>query len=132
MAKILLIEDDMSLNMMLKDFLEYEGFEVAYAFDGMRGLTLFNQEKPDLVLTDLVMPDQDGMGFLLGIMDSAKHFPCKTIVMSGGGQLDSETYLEMARHLGVNDVFQKPFELADLLNSIHYHLADNDAKPPTV
>lgn len=118
MTKILLIDDDISFNEMLKQYLEYMGHEVVCAFDGKQGLSLFEQARPNLVITDIVMPDVDGMEFLFKTMDDITHFPCKVIAISGGGRIGGKEYLETAKALGVDDTFEKPFRMADLLKCI--------------
>jgi len=118
MARILVVDDDVSFNETLKQYLEYVGHEVICAFDGGQGLRLFEQETPDLVITDIVMPDVDGMEFLFKAMDDILHIPCKIIAISGGGRIGGKEYLATAKVLGADDILEKPFRRADLLKRI--------------
>lgn len=118
MGRILLVDDDVSFNEVLKQYLEYVGHEVVCAFDGKQGLSLLEQVKPDLVITDIVMPGVDGMEFIFKIMDSIMHFPCKIIAISGGGRIGGKEYLETAKALGVDYALEKPFGMADLQKRI--------------
>jgi len=123
MAKILVIDDDVSFNDSLKQYLEYVGHNVVCAFDGKQGLSLLVQVKPDLVITDIVMPSVDGLQFIMGVKDSITIFPCRIIAMSGGGRIGGANYLEMATALGVDDALEKPFGMAALEKSIETLLA---------
>ena len=118
MAKILVIDDDVPFNDALKQYLEYVGHNVVCAFDGKQGLSLLVQTKPDLVITDIVMPFVDGLEFLISLRDSIALFPCRIIAVSGGGRIGGANYLEMAAGLGVDDTFEKPFGMEDLQKSI--------------
>jgi len=118
MAKILVIDDDVSFNDSLKQYLEYVGHNVVCAFDGKQGLSLLVQVKPDLVITDIVMPSADGLEFIMGVRDSNTALPCRIIAMSGGGRIGGANYLEMATALGVDDALEKPFGMEALDKSI--------------
>lgn len=118
MSKILLVDDDVAYNEMLKDFLESHGHELICAFDGRQALTLFKQLQPELVITDLVMPEEDGVGFLMKLWQDDGSFPCKVIAMSGGGRVGGAEYLNITKNMGVDDLFEKPFKMAELQQSI--------------
>jgi len=118
MAKILVIDDDVSFNDSLKQYLEYVGHNVVCAFNGKQGLNLLVQVKPDLVITDIVMPSADGLEFIMGVRDSNTALPCRIIAMSGGGRIGGANYLEMATALGVDDALEKPFGMEALDKSI--------------
>jgi len=123
MAKILVIDDDVPFNESLKQYLEYVGHSVVCAFDGKQGLSLLVQVKPDLVITDIVMPSVDGLEFIMGVRDRITIFPCRVIAMSGGGRIGGANYLEMATALGVDDALEKPFGMEALEKSIETLLA---------
>ena len=115
MKKILLIDDDEDFHASLKQSLEYEGYQVASAFNGKEGLKQLELEVPDLIITDIIMPEVDGMEFLYGIMKGKGNFPCKIIAISGGGRIAGNEYLSHAKITGVDAVFAKPLDMDDLL-----------------
>jgi len=120
MSKILLIEDDQAFSESTREIMEGAGYDVISTRDGSRGEILLHQEKPDLVVTDLIMPNKDGLGFIISVSNDCGEFPCKIIAMSGGGKqgFGAQGFLNMAKQLGVNDILEKPFSMQDLLTSI--------------
>jgi YesN/AraC family two-component response regulator len=113
MASILIIDDDPQILVMLGQILEREGHEVVEASNGKEGLKLYRENPTDLVITDLIMPEKEGIET---IMEFRRDFPdVKIIAISGGGQIDAEQYLSMAQKLGVEKTFAKPVERAELL-----------------
>ena len=113
MASILIIDDDPQILVMLGQILEREGHEVVEASNGKEGLKLYRENPTDLVITDLIMPEKEGIET---IMELRRHFPdVKIIAISGGGQIDAEQYLSMAQKLGVEKTFAKPVVRAELL-----------------
>lgn len=122
MIKVLLVDDDMEYNNSLKQCLEYAGYQVVTAFDGKQGCDLFYEETPDVLLTDIIMPEQDGYELILklgSLSDTSEVvFPCKVIAMSGGGRITGENYLNNAEALGVDAVIKKPFSFGELDRTI--------------
>lgn len=114
MAHILLIEDDQSFRDTLTEWLELKGHVVDVACDGKQGLEKFHQKQPDILITDIIMPNVDGMEVLFGIIQKYKSFPCKVIAMSGGGRIQGDEYLDMISGLGVDATLKKPFKLSEL------------------
>ncbi len=116
MKNILVIEDNENMLNMLEDLLGRAGYQVVSAIDGVAGMKAFNKSRPDLVLTDIIMPDKEGLEV---IMDLVKHEPRpKIIAMSGGGMLDPKTYLSIAQKLGADEIIQKPFRPSELLTMV--------------
>ena len=116
--KILLVDDDRDFNDTVKEILADAGYDVVTAFDGEMAKRVFRSEQPDLVITDIIMPEEDGLGFMMSITGDDREFPCKIIAMSGGGRIKGFDYLETARVLGVDDTLEKPFGMNDLLECI--------------
>lgn len=117
MPRILLIEDDHQVRAMLKMRLERAGYEIVEATDGVAGTQMFRTTPVDLVITDILMPEKDG---LETIMDFWRDAPdVKIIAISGGSRsLDPETCLDCARAFGAVKTFQKPVDFDALLAAI--------------
>lgn len=113
MARILVVDDDDQFRRMLQRTLERAGYEVEPAADGREAVRLFEAHPPDLVLTDLVMPEQEGLETIMTLR--RKYKTPRIIAMSGGGRNQPEEYLEAARVLGVAATLEKPFATRDLL-----------------
>ncbi len=118
MKKILLIDDDEDFNDALKMSLELNDFQVISAYNGNQGWELQRQEKPDLVITDIVMPEMDGLGFLMKLRQAQPRPDFKVIVMSGGGRLLDASYLNHAKAFGADLILKKPFPFDEL----HKHI----------
>ena len=116
MVRILIIDDDPQILGMLGQILEREGHEVVEAPNGKVGLKLYRENPTDLIITDLIMPEKEGIET---IMELRWDFPdVKIIAISGGGRIEAEEYLFMAQKLGVQRTFAKPIERAELLKSV--------------
>lgn len=116
MIKILVIEDDSSFRNVLVQMLEKAGFEVSQAENGNQAIKYCETLKFDLVLTDIIMPDKEGLETiqeLLGISPDMK-----IIAMSGGGRFGPNSYLPLAAKLGARKTLQKPFMRDELLSAI--------------
>jgi CheY-like chemotaxis protein len=107
MARILLIDDDDPLRTMLALTLRHFGHTVTEARNGREGLDLFAQAGADLVITDIVMPEVEGIEVLRTLRTTRP--PAKIIAMSGGGRGNAADYLRIARQLGATQVLAKPF-----------------------
>jgi DNA-binding response OmpR family regulator len=122
MARILLIEDDVRLQRMLKRALVVLGHEVEQAFDGREGMQLCQASPPDLVLTDILMPNQDG---LETIRELRRAYPAvRIIAMSGGSRiLSGIDALPFAARFGASHVLYKPFSRKELAAALHEALS---------
>jgi CheY-like chemotaxis protein len=121
MAKLLVIDDNADLLPVLKLLLESAGHEVRTARDGAEGLVQFKLSRPDLVLTDIVMPEKDGVAVLLELR---KVTPRPKIIAMSGGTLRASQYLQMASKIGARRVLEKPFPNSVLLHAIDEVLAE--------
>jgi len=116
MALILIIDDEPQIRSMLKLMLERDGYEVAEAPDGIEGIKIYRQNPADLIITDLIMPNKDGIGT---IIDLKKEFPdVKIIAMSGGGLNKPQGYLKGAKKLGAACTLTKPIDRNEMLKAI--------------
>jgi CheY-like chemotaxis protein len=123
MPKILLVEDNDVFAAMLQKMLAPRAFEVVRARNGAEALDLYDPSF-DLVLTDLVMPQKEGIE-LIGELRRA-HPGVKIIAMSGGARSLAGRYLPMAKHLGAAVALQKPFSTEQLLSAIKSILSAED------
>ncbi|MFO7554909.1 MAG: response regulator [Desulfobacterales bacterium] len=116
MADILIIDDDDQFRVMLRKLIERNGYEVIDASGGQEGIKLYRENPTDLIITDLIMPDKDGIET---IQELKQNFPdVKIIAISGGGRLDPQGYLYLAKMLGAQRTLTKPIELPELLKAI--------------
>ena len=116
MKKILVIDDEEQMRDMLQRLLEQRGYEVMKAPNGKVGARLCKEEQIDLVITDLLMPEMDGIET---IMELKRELPdVKIIAISGGGRIGPEDYLKMANSLGARYTFTKPFSTKELLEAV--------------
>ncbi|MFZ2955571.1 MAG: response regulator [Candidatus Ozemobacteraceae bacterium] len=113
MTQILVIDDDVQICRLIKQMLESEGFGVTVASNGQEGLESLSHQAVDLVITDIFMPEKEG---LETITDLRRKFPeIKIIAVSGGGRSGSIEYLSMAQKLGAVKTLLKPFSKRELL-----------------
>ncbi len=117
MKTIILVEDEKMVREGLRDVLEREGFIVYEAQDGLEAMQLLTTVKPDLLVTDIIMPDSDGFELLFSLKDSGHTFP--VLVMSGGGRIGSNDYLKMVQVIGYKQVLHKPFSISEFLEKIN-------------
>jgi len=110
--KILIIDDDVLLRRTVARLLVADGHDVVTAPDGVRGMVVFHQEQPELVITDIVMPGQEGLETIMALRRVGT--PVKIIAISGR---DAEM-LEMARLIGADDAIQKPFRAHELVSRV--------------
>lgn len=122
MAKILIIDDDPSILTMLKRMLEKAGYEVDIASNGSEGLEKIEGCPPDLLVTDIVMPEKEGLELIFYLR--RKNPGLKIVAISGGGRFNYNGYLTSAKLLGADLIFQKPLvhkefvqAISDLINS---------------
>ena len=116
---VLVIDDDPAMVESLAMMLEDHGFRVLTANNGVRGLEVFREQSPAVVLTDILMPEQDGIG---AIMTMRRERPAaKIIAISGGGRVGKSDFLTIAAKLGADATFEKgrnAGELVELLKAM--------------
>lgn len=111
---VLLVEDDPDLLMLLTAAFVREGFETHCARNGRLGVEMLKTLKPDLMVTDIVMPEMEGIGTIMEARRSAPH--TKVIAISGGGHYGrSQNFLVWAHELGADEVLAKPFRMSSLI-----------------
>jgi|TARA_B100000315_G_scaffold252057_1_gene288052 DNA-binding response OmpR family regulator len=113
MARILVIDDDYLVRAMLTRSLTQAGHEVLEAANGDQGLSAFHADHPDIVITDIIMPDRDGIEI---IMELQREAPGVQIIAISGGGVDARySYLAFAEKLGAKRSFKKPIQPSALL-----------------
>lgn len=117
MARILVVDDDISIRALLREILEEEGHLVEEAGDGKQGVLCYRAQPADLVITDILMPEKDGVEL---IMDLQESYPeVKIIAMSGGGRgLDAQFSLRIAKDFGAVQQLEKPFTQKQVLATV--------------
>ena len=118
MATILIIDDEEIIRVLLRSALEAEGYEVTEAANGREGLELYRQRPTNLVITDIVMPELNGLDMLLELTREFLH--AKVIAISGAGE--EKNVLDVAKLLGARRTFHKPLSIPRLLDAVRYEL----------
>lgn len=124
-ARVLLIEDDAELLMLLRGAFETAGYVVGHATNGEEGLDRFRREPADLVVTDIFMPERDGIETILAlrVLD-----PLVRIIAIGGALgATPHDCLDLAWQLGANETLAKPFGLTDILQCAERVLSGHPA-----
>jgi len=119
MATILVIDDQEPIRALLRVALEGAGYEVLEAANGRLGLEVHRARSADLIITDIVMPEMDGLEMMLALTRSFLNV--NVIAMSGGPE--REGGLNAAKLLGARQTFQKPLDMDKLLRAVRYDLA---------
>lgn len=114
--KILLIDDDALVRRTISRILHHVGHTVVMAENGRDGITLLQTENPELVITDIIMPDKEGIETIQEIRHLLPDM--KIIAISGGARLGNMDYLSMALKLGASEALAKPFDPSELIEAI--------------
>ncbi len=113
---VLLVEDDEMVRETLADVLESRGFKVMTARNGAECLNLARQHRYDAIVTDIIMPEKEGIETIAALRQAK--VDTKIIAMSGGGRTRNEEFLDMARRMGADFTFRKPFDPENLVRQI--------------
>jgi CheY-like chemotaxis protein len=116
MPGVLIVEDDKELREMLKISLIRRNFTVFEAVNGKEAIIHFKPSITDLVITDLIMPEEDGLKVIIKLRELKPSI--KIIAISGGGKAGPGSYLNLAKALGANALYSKPFSINDLIAKI--------------
>lgn len=116
MGNILVIEDDQEILNMLRIMVERQGYSVTTAKNGVEGIKFFRASPADIVITDIVMPEKEGLETILELREIYPEV--KIIAVSGGGRYNSNDYLQSAKDFGADYVFHKPFKQKEILDAI--------------
>ncbi len=115
-TKILVIDDDPLVRRSFEQFLTDVGYEVALAANGRAGLALFTKLHPDIVVTDIIMPEQEGIET---IIQMRKLNPkAKIIAVSGSGRVSNQDFLSIAAKFGAAATLMKPIDQDQLVDAV--------------
>src|SRR3954449_3402224 len=98
MPRVLVVDDNPDVRFTICQILEVRGYDVDSARDGHVALALFESQQPDLVITDIIMPEQEGLGLIRNIL--AQWADARILAVSGGDRIGKTDYLMMARRMG--------------------------------
>jgi len=118
-ATILIIDDEEPIRALLRTTLEGAGYEVTEAPNGRIGLELYRHRPTDLVITDILMPEMNGLDMILEL--TRAFLNVKVIAITGAP--DTQNALDAAKLLGVRHTLHKPFSMSALLRTVQYELA---------
>lgn len=116
MARILLVEDDDLVRDMLSQVLQRAGHEVNAVTNGEEASNYLKENKPDILVTDIIMPKKSGITLISEVKN--RHPLMEIIAISGGGRLDPTGYLDLSENLGASVSFEKPVDNTALLMAI--------------
>ncbi len=112
----MIVEDDADLREMLRETFENRKYTVITAADGREAMARFKPSVVDLVITDLLMPEEDGIAVIMKIRELKPQ--TRFIAISGGGKAGPGSYLKIAGKLGADAVMSKPFHHAELVQKV--------------
>ena len=114
--KILVIDDEPGIRCLIAHVLQIDGHQVLTAPNGISGLRLMRREQPDMVITDILMPDQDGLGIIRSVRQESPEV--KILAISGGGTVGGVDLLIAAKRLGADATLAKPFMPEQVFESV--------------
>jgi DNA-binding response OmpR family regulator len=127
---VLVVEDDAMVRQACAMMLEDNGFHVVTAVDGVDGLQKFRQTNPDVVLTDIIMPEKEGIGLIRELRRESSDV--KIIAMSGGARRSTSDYVSIATALGADAGLYKPFDDLELVATVRAVLEPAQVAQPMV
>lgn len=124
MKKILVVDDEFQVREMISSMLKRYGYETVTASNGFDAWEKIEKDVFDLIITDLIMPEKQGMELIIELRKINPSI--KIIAITGGGLLGvSDEYLEVAEHFGANKVLSKPFDYSNLIDAVKELLNDS-------
>ena len=121
---VLVIEDDNTLRELIKDLFLHEDYCADTARHGKEAEKLLDNNEYDLVITDILLPEKDGLETIMHIR--SRYPDIKIIAISGGGSIMAEDYLKIARLMGAHRAIEKPFFMETLLGAANEVLCLNE------
>ena len=127
MARVLVVDDEELMREAVRFALEQDGHEVHEAENGQMGLNLFEEVQPDLVVTDLIMPQKEGIETIRVLRK--RHPDAKILVLSGRGGIALNANLERARQVGADATLLKPCDFDELRDTVRSLTSPNATQP---
>lgn len=127
MALVLVIDDEKAMRDLLRRTLEEAGHQVMLATNGREGVQRYRQRRADLIVTDIIMPDQEGVETILALMRDDPQ--ARIIAISGGGRAHYMAPLELAGKHGARRTLEKPFRKTDFLAAVEAVLTESQTPP---
>ena len=125
MARILIVDDEITFRSVVATALTQKGYSVSEAEDGRTALAVLKSEAVDLVITDVLMPEQDGLEVIMNVRDANNPIP---IIAITGHPEKADLYLRLAKALGAQRVLEKPFRMEALLGAVRELLPGRSGK----
>jgi CheY-like chemotaxis protein len=116
MSSILVVDDDTQVLDVMSEMLRLEGHNVSIAENGQQAVNQMRDAQFDLVITDLIMPEKEGLETIADIRKNSSELPI--IAISGGGRVGPMDYLETARFIGADATLAKPFGRQELITTV--------------
>jgi CheY-like chemotaxis protein len=126
MAQILVVDDDDMVRQVIVSALTREGYTVAEAANGREAVEQLKLRPADLVITDILMPERDGLETIISLSGESRNVP---IIAMTGLSSHSALYLEMAQTFGALHILEKPFEMAELVRIARKVIAEHRRQP---
>ncbi len=123
-ATILVLDDNCDFLMNIELILEMEGYQVLSACNGLEALALLERTKPDLIISDIMMPEMDGYEFFQRVRRNPELLTVPFIFLSAKGERED---IRFGKQLGVDDYLTKPLEPEDLLIAVEARLGGTGA-----
>ena len=128
MTKILVVDDDLAINELIKVNLELQGYEIVQAFNGTEGFALAKQEQPDLIVLDVMMPEVDGYTVAQRVRQCPEIADTPIIMLTALSELKNKV---TGFDIGVDDYLTKPFEIEELVVRVRALLKRVNSIPKT-
>ena len=122
MARVLVIDDEQLARFTIREILETAGHEVVEARNGNQGLGFQREAACDIVVTDIIMPEKEGVETIIELRKDFPELPI--IAISGGGRTRNLDFLKIAEQYGANKILAKPFSEEELLEAVENCLAN--------
>lgn len=117
MVKILIVDDELFVRDMMADMIKPAGYDVIVAENGAEAFDVCKKESIDLIITDIVMPEKNGIDLIMNVKKEYPEIPI--IAVSGGGGITGRyDYLEIAKLVGANNILKKPFKIEELRTAV--------------
>lgn len=122
--KLLIVDDEVLFTQAMASLFTHEGFEVTVANNGKEAIASLSRQLPDVIITDILMPESDGIELLFHLKSNSNKVP--VIAISGGGRINAINYLKMAERFGAAVSLNKPLSFDELLLAVQSVLAKKE------